>query len=134
MPIEDTLKALTAALTEHTAALNKFVSAAKADAPDAPKASAKATRTTAKATSKKAEKPLKDQMAEAAGAYLKAGDADDRKAAAANVKKILARFEADRLTNIADDDLPAALEALQAFAAGEDPDLDGDDDGDGALV
>lgn len=131
MPIEDTLKALTAALTEHTAALNKFVSAAKADAPDAPKASAKAT---AKAKPKKAEKPLKDQMAEAAGAYLKAGDADDRKAAAANVKKILARFEADRLTNIADDDLPAALEALQAFAAGEDPDLDGDDDGDGALV
>lgn len=127
MPIEDTLKALTAALTEHTAALNKFVSAAKADATEAaPKAAPK------KAAPKKAGKSLKDQLAEAAGAYLKAGDADDRKAAAANVKKILARFEADRLTNIADDDLPAALEALQAFAAGEDPDLDGDDDG--ALV
>lgn len=134
MAFEDIIKAHTEALNNHTAALEKFVKAsAGATAATGAKAADKPAATRSAAAAKKAEKPLVDQIAEAAGAYLKAGDADDRKAAATNVKKIVVHYGADRLTSIDEEHHADVLALIKAFAAGEEPEL-GEGDGEGSII
>lgn len=133
MAFEDIIKAHTEALNSHTAALEKFVKASGGAAASAKAADKPAASKPAASAAKKNEKPLVDQIAEAAGAYLKAGDADDRKAAATNIKKIVVHYGADRLTGIDEEHHADVLAHVKAFAAGEEPEL-GDGDGEGSII
>lgn len=134
--IEDILKAHTDALNNHAAVMEKFLAAGgtKAAAASVDKAKPAADKAkandkpAARTAGKKTEKALVDQIADVAGEYLKAGDADDRKAAVENVKAIVAHFGSDRLTNIDPEHHVEVLAALKRAAAGEDLGLEGDGD------
>lgn len=136
MAIEDIMKAHIEALNNHAAVMEKFLAAGGTSAKPAdtkaaaPKAAAKKTTTASK---KKDTKPLVDQIAETAGEYMRAGDADDRKAAVENVKAIVDHFGADRLTNIDEEHHEQVLALLKSAAAGEELDLPEEGD-DGSII
>lgn len=137
MSIEATMEALTAALGEHTKALNNFVKlGGKAQAGTA------STGTTSSGTKpagdKKPKGPTLKEVQDRFGAYLKVKDKDEIKERVANMAKICKILDTDRVTNADPSEWPKALAMLDKLEAGEDPfedeDGGGDDDGGDAMI
>lgn len=139
MSLEDAILGLTKAVQENTARLDAMLGGAKAPTKtaDKPADKAPADKAPAKASTKKPAGPTVDDIAEAAGAYLKAGDKDERATAKANLARICEHFKTDRLTNADPKHYAAVLKMVKTFAAGDTPeefaddeDEDEDEDGD----
>lgn len=137
------LEANTTATEEQNAKLASMMGAKAADKPAAKQADKPADKPAAKpaekpAAGKKAapKAVTADDIAKAAGEYMKAGDDDDRAQAKANVKRIVEYFESDRLTNIDPEDFPEVLSMLKTFAAGDEPEAlaGGDEEGEDSVI
>lgn len=124
MSLEAAIKELTEAVKANTAAVSGG-SAPAGKAPAEKKAPAK------KAAPKKAaakKGPTADTIASEFGEYLKTGDKEDREAAKANVKAIIAHFDVGRITELDEGDYQEALDLLAQFKEGEDPLGDGEEE------
>lgn len=128
MSIEQILTDLTAALKEQTAVMKQMIAGAKPGAAGKPAAAGGKPASTKTASTKPAAPSAADVAANVT-AYLKAGDADDRATAKANVGKIIEHFGAERFTVIPPESMVAALKMLETFKAGGVPDefADGDE-------
>lgn len=122
MSIETEMKALTAALTEHTAALNAFVKAGKGGSAGASTGSA--------GTTNKPKKITVDDVQAKFGGYLKVSDKDERAERLANVVKINKHFKVAKMSEADPKIWPDAFAMLDKFIAGEDPFASEDDNGD----
>lgn len=122
MALEDEIRALTDAIKENTARLDKMLGGATAPA-------TKADKPAAAATKKKPEVTV-DDIAAAAGAYLKSGD----KSAKANLARITEHYGIDRLTSVDPKHFGEMLAMIKTFADGGEPEQldaaadEGDDD------
>jgi hypothetical protein len=127
MALEDELKALTAAVNRNsdlleglTAKANAAKSAPAADsekATDAPKRGRPAKE--AAEPPKKAKVPTPEEMATATKNFLEVDDEDEYAARRALVKRIIAKHDVAKMSEIAADQRHGALDALTAYKAGE---------------
>lgn len=79
------------------------------------------------APKKKAKVPTPAEMAKATTDFLEVDDEDEFDARRALVKKILAKFNAPKMSEIGEDDRDAALEILTAYKAGDPTGLEEDE-------
>lgn len=130
MALEDKIGELITALNANTAALSKIGAAASA------KAGATGTAAAPKPAAAKpaaAKAPVLADIQKAFGGYLTVEDADEREIRKANVAKINAHFEVDRISNADPSKFAEALALLKQYEAGEDP-LGGEEATEEALV
>lgn len=154
MSLEDALNRNSDLMEKHNALLEKVLAGGKA----APAAAAEKAKPAAAATkAPAADKPAAKAAAKPAAAkktpsvavisqrfadYMKAGDDDDRNAAKANVRSLVAHYGAPKLTEIDTQHFPRMLEYLDAWEAGEEVEFDeleggeeeGDDDSGDSLL
>lgn len=133
------LEANTTATEEQNAKLASMMGAKAADKPAAKAADKPADKPAAKPAPGKKTAPkavTADDIAKAAGEYMKAGDEDDRATAKANVRRIVEHYGSDRLTNIEPEHFPEVLSMLKAFAAGDEPEAlaEGDEEGEDSVI
>lgn len=129
MSIESSIDALTAAVKENTETL-KAAMTGKASATTAPKGDDKEKPAPRSRSTKAADKaPSTADMKKAAESFLdKAGnDEDDYNKRRAHIKKVIAKFDAPKFTEIGEDDRKDAIAMLTEF----DEDGAGDDEGRG---
>lgn len=144
MSLEEALAANTAAVTKHTAALEKFMAQGKAGGASAGGAAAdkggdKPGKAETNKTNKKAV-TLEDIQNEA-GEYMTVSDADERKKRKANIAKINEHFGVERISHVDASDYEEAIGYLRLYAAGkkvqfkERPEADAtdEDEGDAAI-
>lgn len=141
MSLEDALNRNSDLLEQHNALLTKVLAGGKTAAATAtsaaPAAAAKPAAKPAAAAAKPAAKPAAKktpsvtQISERFGAYMKAGDDDDRNTAKANVRSLVAHYGAPKLTEIEPAHFPRLLEYLDGWEAGSEVEFDALEEADG---
>jgi hypothetical protein len=123
MPIEALLTRLCEGTERHNELLEQMLEAGgKTPAAAASKPAAKPAAKKAPAKKPAAKKgPTAEEFVAKFGAFLKAGDADDRENAKVAVKNIVDHFEAPKVSEIDAANYEEALGYLAQYEAGEDP-------------
>lgn len=144
MSLEEALNRNSDLLEKHNDLLTKVLAGGKApaaasaaSAAPADKPAASAASAASAAAGKPAAKPATKPAAAAAkktpsvtmiserfGAYMKAGDTDEREAAKANVRSLVAHYGAPKLTEIDPAHFPRLLEYLDGWEAGSEVEFD----------
>lgn len=135
MALEDKIEALTAALNRNSDLLEGLTAKAAAGAAkvtnnaasdsekpaDAPKRGRPAKEETAP---KKAKAPTPEEMATATKNFLEVDDEDEYSKRRALVKRIIAKHEVAKMSEIAAEQRQGALDALTAYKAGDATEYD----------
>ena len=134
MSIEALLTRLCEGTERHNELLEQMLEAG-GKAPAASKPAAKPAAKKAPAKKPAAKKgPTAEEFVAKFGAFLKAGDADDRENAKVAVKNIVEHFEAPKVSEIDAANYEEALGYLAQYEAGEDPFGGEEEEEDGSLL
>lgn len=137
MSLEDKIETLTAVLNRNSDLLEGITAAAKnnmktveAAKPVAEKAEdgEKPTRGRKPAAEKAVKAPTVKEVTEKTQEFLKVDSDDEYENRRNFVKKIVAKFGAPKMSELEEGDRKAALDYLVAYAAGDETDLDEDED------
>lgn len=131
MSVEKALEDLADAVRENTEVLKSMTAAAKASTSGAGRSSAskdkdddgekeeKAKPTRSRST--KAKVPSAKELGAKTSAYLEVDDEDEYETRKGIIKKIIGKFDAPKMSEIAEEDRAEAMELLETAISGKDP-------------